>query len=188
MPAGCPLPPAAHAVFTGRLIDEDATTGRFRVIEEIAGSLDGFQASGLVDVVFGEDLRFLELQRTYIVAAGIDDETGRLVSHVAEQPQMFGGNEVVGADDLRENCPSYADPLISQNGDGTPIETGVIAPLLEEKGRILRSFLLPAGVAFAVLVVLVASSGSSRGSVVAAARRGAATEPPPASAAGSAAG
>jgi len=156
LPAGCSPPPVPHAVFVGRLTAFDIRTARFEVIELRSGSLSGFQVGKLVDVDFFDDHRYLEQGAEYLVAAGVDDATGRLTSKAKASLPRFGGDQVVGVNDRNVACPTFDDPLISRMADGSSIESGVVAPMIHAKGRILRAFLLPAGVAFAALVLIVA--------------------------------
>jgi hypothetical protein len=160
LPAGCPLPPAAHAVFTGRLTAHDTVTARFAVVEVLSGSLDGFEAGGAVDVLFNDDIRFLEIGAEYLVSAGIDDASGKLLSRARVVPPMFGGDEVVGVNDRDVECPTYLDPLVSKMSDGTSIDTGVLSPMLSDKKAILGAFLKPMAVAFGVLVLMVMTKRS----------------------------
>lgn len=159
LPAGCSPPAVPHAVFRATLVNADFTinrTARFKVLELISGSLAGFEVGGLADVDFGADIGYLHLGETYLVAAAVDDTTGRLVSKAKPELPRFGGDQVVGVDDRDVVCPTFDDPVISKMADGSSIETGVFAPMIAAKGRVLSAFLRPAGVAFAALVVLVA--------------------------------
>ncbi len=155
-PAGCSPPTVPHAVFLGELTDRDLRTGRFRVVELRSGSLAGFQVGELVDVDFGYDIKFLELGEEYLVSAAVDDESGRLLSKAKPALARFGGDQVIGIDDLEVVCPTFDDPVISKMADGSSIETGVIAPMLGAKRDLLWAVIRPAGVAFGALVVLVA--------------------------------
>lgn len=156
LPAGCSPPPVPHAQFSGELTAADERTARFRVIELTGGSLSGFQVGDLVDVDFDDDTRYLDVGDEYFVAAGIDDDTGRLRSKVTEDLPMFGGDQVVGVDDRDVVCPTFDDPVITTMIDGASVESGVLAPMFERPRDLLSAFARPAGVAFAALVVLVA--------------------------------
>lgn len=156
LPAGCSPPTVPHAVFVGELTAADARTARFRVIELTSGSLAGFQVGELVDVDFGVDVTYLDTGEGYLVSAAVDDNSGRLISKAKPTLARFGGDQVVGVDDRDVVCPTFDDPVISKMADGTSIETGVLAPMLQAKGRLLWAVLRPAGVAFGALLVLVA--------------------------------
>lgn len=156
LPAGCAPPPVPHAQFEGELRAADPRTARFAVLELLGGSLSGFQVGELVDVDFGDDVRYLELGEQYLVSAGIDDETGRLTSKVTPVLPMFGGDAVVGVDDRDVVCPTFDDPVVTTMLDGAPVESGVLAPFFEEPDGILLAVAKPAAVAFGALVVIVA--------------------------------
>ncbi len=61
IPVGCPVPEQAAAVFTGTMIGKDDVTQvvRFRIDQLRAGSTEPWAASGLIDVRYGPDYRFL---------------------------------------------------------------------------------------------------------------------------------
>lgn len=155
VPVGCDPPVPPQAVFTARLVVTDARTGRFQIDEVQAGSLEGYRVGALVDVDFVDDTRFLELGRDYLVAAEVVPVTGRLHSKVKPTPQLFGGDQVVGVDDATVVCPTYDDPIITRMIDGTPVETGLLTPFLEDKRDLLWSVAKPALIVVAVLIGLV---------------------------------
>ncbi len=155
VPVGCDPPVPPQAVFTARLRVTDARTGRFDIDEVRAGSLEGYRVGALVDVDFLDDTRFLEVGRDYLVAAEIVPVTGRLHSKVKPTPQLFGGDQVVGVDDATVVCPTYDDPIITRMIDGTPVETGILTPFLEDKRNLLWSVAKPALIVVAVLIGLV---------------------------------
>ena len=155
VPVGCDPPVPPQAVFTGRLLVADARTGRFEIDEVRAGSLEGYRVGSLVDVDFLDDTRFLEIGRDYLVAAEIAPVSGRLHSKVKPTPQLFGGDQVVGVDDATVVCPTYDDPIITRMIDGTPVETGILTPFLEDKRDLFWSVAKPALIVVAVLVGLV---------------------------------
>ncbi len=159
LPAGCSPPAVPHAVFRATLVNADFAinhTARFKVLELVSGSLAGFEIGGLADVDFGPDVGYLRLGDTYLVAAAVDDASGRLVSKAKAELPRFGGDQVVGVDDRDVVCPTFDDPVISKMSDGSSIETGVFAPMIAAKSKILSAFLRPAGAAFGALVALVA--------------------------------
>lgn len=156
LPAGCSPPPVPHAVFVGRLAAADQRTARFTVVELRSGSLSGFQIGELVDVDFEDDVRYLETGEEYLVAVGINDESGRLESKAKPALPRFGGDQVVGVDDRDVVCPRFDDPAITRMADGSAVETGVFAPMFGASGRVLAAVLKPASVALGVLVGIVA--------------------------------
>lgn len=158
LPPGCPEPPVAAAVFLGELIASDVRTARFRVEQIRAGSLEGWQVGGLVDVDFFDDTRYLEQHETYLVGVGVDPESRRLTSKVSEAAPMFGGNQVVGVNDSA-SCPEQQDPVRTIHPDGSNVESGILHPLASDKKGLARALLLPAAWAFLALVVLAAVKG-----------------------------
>jgi hypothetical protein len=154
VPAGCPPRPEAVGVFVGEVQQRDVRAARFAVVEVRAGSLEGHVVERLVDVDYFADVRFLVDGERYLVGAGVDPLTGRLVSKVRAPEPRFGGNQVVALDQLR--CPRYADPVMTLHPDGSSVESGVLTPLLREPGRLLLAVVTPAVWAFALLAVLSA--------------------------------
>lgn len=155
VPVGCDPPVPPQAVFTAQLLVADARTGRFEIDDVRAGSLDGYRVGPLVDVDFLDDTRYLVIGRDYLVAAEIAPETGRLHSKVKPTPLLFGGDQVVGVDDATVVCPAFDDPIITHMIDGTPVETGILTPLLQDKRDLIWSVVKPALLVLAALVGLV---------------------------------
>jgi hypothetical protein len=139
--AECPVRPQARAVFMGTVEATDFRSARFRVLQVRAGSLDGLVNDDLVDVDYFDDVRFLAVGETYVVGAGFDRRTGRLLSKVREPAPRFGGNEVVALDELE--CPVFEDPVRTLDPNGTPVESGVLTPLYGEGRALARALLLP---------------------------------------------
>ena len=81
-------------------------------------------------------------------------ERGILVSKLGPDEPMFGGDEVVGAAEVDVECPELEDPVRTLTVTGRTIESGVLQPLSKERSTILRAFVVPAGVAFAILIGL----------------------------------
>jgi hypothetical protein len=154
IPQGCPLPPAATAVFVGEVTATDPRIARFRVVQLRAGSLEGYQSGALVDVEYGDEVRFLDVGESYLV--GVDDDSGRLVSNVREPAPLFGGNQIAGLDDAQIDCPPIENPIRTLMPDGTPVESGVVAPLLGKPRDLIAAIVLPAVWVFLGLVVVAA--------------------------------
>lgn len=163
IPAGCDLPTPVQATFVGSLTATDRRTGRFEVRQLRGGSLDGFSVNGLVDVDYGDDIRFLDVLEEYIVAVGVDDETGRLMSKVRDPEPLFGGNQVIGIDERPLNCPEIEDGVRTVTMNGTSVESGVLAPLSADRSGLLRALTLPALWVFGGLVALAIWAGAVRG-------------------------
>lgn len=163
IPAGCDLPTPVQATFVGSLTATDRRTGRFEVRQLRGGSLDGFSVNGLVDVDYGDDIRFLDVLEEYIVAVGVDDETGRLMSKLRDPEPLFGGNQVIGIDERPLNCPEIEDGVRTVTMNGTSVESGVLAPLSADRSGLLRTLTLPALWVFGGLVALAIWAGAVRG-------------------------
>jgi hypothetical protein len=156
VPVGCAAPPLEQVVFIGTMVLSDTSTARFAIQSIRSGSVAGFEVGGLIDVRYGDEVRFLDVDSTYIVGAGVDPATGVLSSAVRSPAPLFGGNEIAGIDDSDVDCPRLGDPVRTLTIDGTSIESGVLTPLRNAKGDIARAVLQPIGVAFLILVGLAA--------------------------------
>ncbi|MEZ5247785.1 MAG: hypothetical protein R2713_00775 [Ilumatobacteraceae bacterium] len=155
VPSGCLAPDVEQSVFVGTLLIADAVTARYQIDQVLSGSVAGFSVDGMIDVRYGDEVRFLDTGQRYIVGAGIDAERGVLASTVRAPAPLFGGNEIAGVDDADVDCPSIGTPIRTLLLDGTSVESGVLTPLRDAEKSILRAVFVPAGVAFAVLVGLV---------------------------------
>ncbi len=153
LPPGCPEPPVAAAVFLGTVVASDAATARFRVEQLRAGSLEGWQVGGLVDVDLFDDTRYLDKGEQYLVGVAPDETTRRLTSKVGEAAPLFGGNQVVGVNDSG-SCPDAQDPVRTLHTDGSAVESGLLHPLVSDKSGLARALLLPAAWVFLALVIL----------------------------------
>jgi hypothetical protein len=136
------------------LVAADRRTARFEVRQLRGGNLEGFTANGLVDVDFGDDVRFLDIDVEYIVAAALDDETNRLFSKVRDPEPLFGGNQVIGIEERNLDCPELEDAVRTLTLDGRSVESGVLAPLADDSRGLLRAVVLPFAWVFGGLVGL----------------------------------
>jgi hypothetical protein len=157
IPIGCPLPDPAEVAFVGTMIGKDDVTQvvRFRIDQLRAGSAAPWEVSGLIDVRYGDDYRFLVKGDQYLVGAGSDPVYGVLSSTVRPAEPTFGGNDVIGVDDLAVTCPSLDDPVRTVNLDGTTIDSGVLSLLTDDRRLLLATLGVPAALAFAALLALV---------------------------------
>lgn len=162
IPAGCELPTPVQATFVGRLTATDRRTGRFEVAQIRGGSLEGFSVNGLVDVDYGDDIRFLESGAEYLVAVGVDTESGRLESKVRDPEPLFGGNQVIGIEERPLDCPEVEDAVRTLLTDGSSVESGVLAPLSTDRSGLTRAVLLPALWVFGGLVALAVWANAVR--------------------------
>lgn len=154
IPAGCAAPDVEQAVFIGTLVVHDAATARFVVGRVRSGSVEGFTVAGLIDVRYGDEVRFLHVGSSYLIGAKVDDRTGVLTSTVSAPAPLFGGSEVAGLDTSDVQCPHVDDPIRTLLLDGTSVESGVLTPIKGAKRALLRAILQPVGVALLVLIGL----------------------------------
>lgn len=143
VPASCVIPAPVRATFVGTIVAADPRTARFRIDQMRGGTLEGYEATGLVDVLYEEDVRFLAIGDDYIVAVGVNAETGALYSKVRDPEPLFGGSQIIGMDNSDADCPEIEDAVRTLTIDGGPVESGVLAPLSNAKGRLARAILLP---------------------------------------------
>jgi hypothetical protein len=157
VPVGCPRPDPAAVVFVGEMIGKDDVTQvvRFRIDQIRSGSASPWAIDGLVDIRYGDDYRFLDKGESYLVGAGFDPAYGSLVSTVRPPEPSFGGNDVIGVDDVAVVCPELDDPVRTLNIDGTSVDSGILSQLTEDRRLLLATIAVPVGIAFAVLIGLV---------------------------------
>lgn len=159
VPLGCPVPEPADVAFVGTILDKDAFvekgTVRYRIDQIRAGSAAPFAVDGLIDVRYGPDSQHLDIGSQYLVSAAVDPMTVALTSKIDPETPLFGGDAVVGVEDTETECPVIDDPVMTINVDGTPVESGLLAPLLADRRLLLSTVAVPAAVVGAVLVGLV---------------------------------
>jgi hypothetical protein len=157
VPVGCPVPDPAAVVFTGTMIGKDDVTRvvRFRIDQVRAGSAEPWAVNGLIDVRYGPDYRFLSEGDQYLVGVGLDPVYGVPASTVRPPEPTFGGNDVVGVDDLAVDCPTLDDPVRTLQVDGTSIDSGVLSLMTEDRRLLLATLAVPTMIVFAVLLALV---------------------------------
>lgn len=156
VPVGCPVPDPAAAVFTATMTGKDDVTQvvRFRVDQLRAGSVDPWAVNGLIDIRYGPDYRFLVDGDRYLIGAGVDPVYGVLASTVRPPEPNFGGNDVVGVDDLAVDCPELDDPIRTLQVDGTSIDSGVLSLMTDDRRLLLATIAVPTAIALAVLLAL----------------------------------
>ena len=142
IPASCFIPTRVQATFVGSLSASDRRTARFEVTQMRGGSLDGYSVASLVDVQYDEDVRYLNLEQSYIVAVGIDEASGALYSKIRDPEPLYGGSQVVGVNS-GVKCPEVEDAVRTLTMDARSVESGVLAPLKDAKGKLGRAILLP---------------------------------------------
>jgi len=159
VPAGCPSPPPADLAFVGTVLAKDEFvekgTVRFQIEQVRAGDATPYAVDGLVDVRFGPDSQYIEVDEQYLVSAAVDADIGALASKVSPETLLCGGDAVVGLEDTEVVCPVVDDPVQTIHVDGTPVESGLLTPLLDDKRLLLSTLLVPAAIAGVVLIGLV---------------------------------
>ena len=155
--AGCPRPDPAAVAFVGTMIGKDdiTQTVRFRIDQLRAGSAHPWAIDGLIDVRYGADYRFLEPDHQYLVGAGFDPTYGALSSTVRAAAPDFGGNDVVGVDDVAVVCPMLDDPVRTLEVDGSSVDSGVLSLLTDDRQLLLATLAVPTAIVFAALLALV---------------------------------
>jgi hypothetical protein len=157
VPVGCPVPDPAAVVFTGTMIGKDDVTQvvRFRIDQVRAGTAEPWAVNGLIDVRYGPDYRFLSEGDQYLIGVGLDPVYGVPASTVRPPEPTFGGNDVVGVDDLAVDCPTLDDPVRTLQVDGTSVDSGVLSLMTEDRRLLLATLAVPTMIVFGVLVALV---------------------------------
>lgn len=155
VPVGCVVPDAADVAFIGTAVAKDFEKVRYEIVQLRAGSITGYSIDGLVDVLYLEDAKFVDLDVDYLVGARFDPDFGVLFSTVRPAEPLFGGNDVIGLEDTDVECPLIDDPVRTVLPDGTGVDSGVISPLLDDKRTLFATLGVPTAIAFAVLIGLV---------------------------------
>ena len=157
VPVGCPRPDPAAVAFVGTMVGKDDVTQvvRFQIDQIRAGSAAPWAINDLIDVRYGDDYRFLVKGEQYLVGARSDPVYGVLSSKVRPAEPTFGGNDVVGVDDIAVTCPRLDDPVRTVNLDGTTVDSGVLSLLTDDRRLLLATLAVPAALVFAALLALV---------------------------------
>ena len=155
IPPGCVVPGAADVVFVGTAVAKDFEKVRFEIIQLRAGSASGYAIDGLIDVLYLEDAKFLDVDEEYLVGARFDPELGGLFSNVRAPEPLFGGNDVIGLNDTDVECPVIDDPVRTLQPNGESVDSGVVTPLFRDKRLLLATLGVPVAIAFAVVIGLV---------------------------------
>ncbi|MFT4656590.1 MAG: hypothetical protein ACI8V4_000755 [Ilumatobacter sp.] len=159
VPAGCPAPEPADVAFVGTVLAKDEFvekgTVRYQIDQLRAGSAAPFAVNGVVDVRYGPDSQYLEVDERYLVSAAVDDRIGVLASKVSPEAPLFGGDAVVGLEDTEVECPALDDPIQTINLDGTPVDSGLLMPFFADRTLLLATIGVPAAIVGAVLIGLV---------------------------------
>ncbi len=157
VPPSCPQLEPAAVSFVGTVTGKDDVVQvvRFEIDQLRSGSARPWAIDGQIDVRFGDDYRFLDVDQQYLVGAGFDPEYGALSSSVRPPEPDFGGNDVVGVDDSSVVCPVVDEPIRTLNVDGTDVDSGVLSLLFDDRRVLLATVAVPSAIALVALVVLV---------------------------------
>lgn len=162
VPVGCTAPDLPRAVFLGTVVEKDYRTVRFRIDVLRSGDPSPFAVDDLIDIRYGLDAQYLDLDEEYLVGASVDPVLGLMNSHVGAPVADFGGDEVIGLSETDIDCPVYEDPTRTLTPDGSEIETGLLDPLGGSSRAIMGSLFVPLAIAVGVVFVLalLRNSGS----------------------------
>jgi hypothetical protein len=141
LPLNCTEIPPPYVVFVGRITAYQVPTFRFHVDRVVAGTWDG----PLIDVDFVDDAGFMRIGPTYLVAAQVDQKTGKLYSKLRTSFRTQPGPGT---------CPGD-DPIITRLADGTPVDTGLLSGMKGRWNKVLLAFLVPSVAVIAALVLIV---------------------------------
>ena len=155
VPVGCAAPDPADVAFIGAAVAKDFEKVRYEILQLRAGSISGYSIEGLVDVLYLDDAKFINLDENYLVGARFDLDLGALLSTIRPDEPLFGGNDVVGLEDTDVECPVIENAVRTVHPDGTSVDSGVLSPLLDNKRTLFATLGVPTAIAFAVLIGLV---------------------------------
>ena len=158
VPSGCAAAPPALAVFEGVAKAATADSVQFEILQVRAGSLDGWATAGRrsrINIFYGRDARFLEIDRPYLVGVAREPSRDLLVSQVREAAAMFGGDAVIGIDESDVECPRIDVQVLTLTTDGQRVDAGLLSGLSGSGQSMVEAFVRPAVIAFAVLLLLV---------------------------------
>lgn len=155
VPAGCLAPEPADVAFVGLAVDKDFEKVRYQILQLRAGSAIGYAVEGLVDVLYFDDAKFLDVGEEYLVGARFRPAFGLLQSTIRPEEPLFGGNDVIGLEDTDIDCPTLDDPVRTVRPDGSGVDSGVLTPLLDDKQKLFATVGVPTAVAFGVVAALV---------------------------------
>lgn len=155
IPAGCVAPEPADVAFVGLAVDKDFERVRYRIVQLRSGSAIGYSVDGLVDVLYFDDAKFLDVGEEYLVGARFRPAYGALQSTIRPEEPLFGGNDVIGLEDTDIDCPTVDDPVRTVRPDGAGVDSGVLTPLFDDKRKLFATVGVPTAVAFGVVAALV---------------------------------
>jgi hypothetical protein len=170
-PASCVTPPSLRSVFVGEVVRVEANFVLYDVLSERFGTVGDLLRDGVLTVRYPiDDVRYLDRGERFLVGAiaapsGIRGDVPVLESKVRVPPDMFGGDAVAAVQ--RVSCPDYEDPIRTLRANGDPIDTGILQPLLADRGGLLRAVAIALGTGIGLLFLLAATrvliTGAIRG-------------------------
>lgn len=155
VPAGCLAPEPADLAFVGEVVDKDFERVRYRIVQLRAGSAIGYSVDGLIDILYFDDAKFLDVGESYLVGARFRPEFGSLTSSIRPDEPLFGGNDVIGLEDTDIECPVIDDPVRTVGPDGSSVDSGVLSPLFDDKRKLFATVGVPTAVVFGIVAALV---------------------------------
>ncbi|MCU1397799.1 MAG: hypothetical protein JWN62_908 [Acidimicrobiales bacterium] len=156
IPTGCPTPPIASVVFVGRVVAKDYRVARYQIEQVRAGSPTGYVLGNLIDIRYGNDVQFLDVNQDYLVGAVPQGAELVLTSKVREDKPVLGGNAVIGLTEKAVACPVIEDPVRTFHVDGTEIDASMLKGLSDDKKGIALAFAKPIGAVIAIVLALAA--------------------------------
>lgn len=162
VPVGCDAPDPPRVVFLGTVVLMDYRTVRFRIDQIRAGDPAPFAVDDQIDVRYGLDAKYLDVDEQYLVGAVVDPVLGLITSRVTPPIEDFGGDEVIGLAESDVDCPEFEDPERTLWPDGTEIDAGLLEPMLGSSRSVLLAILTPLGVAFGAIFGLALLRNSGR--------------------------
>ena len=162
IPVGCPTQILTdNVVFVGTVTATDYRTVRYRIDQPRAGDLGRFASlvgnDYLVDVRYGVDTKYLHEGQQYLVGAAVNpNQGGMLASKVAPEVSPIGGNEVINANETDQQCPELSDPNMTVRVDGSEVDSGMLTPLLDDRGGMLRAVLTACAIVLGGVLALAA--------------------------------
>lgn len=163
VPLGCQPPTLPYVVFEGTLIDSDDRTGRFLIREIRAGDPAPYAIEGQIDIRYGNEIQYLDVDQDYVVSAGEEPSLGLLSSRIAAESPLFGGDDIIGLAEPDIDCPELVDPIRTLYPDGATIETSVLQPLSDDRRGLATAVLVPVAVTVGVLFFVALLAVGIRG-------------------------
>lgn len=162
IPEGCFAQTIPQVVFMGKVEKVSATSVSFSIQKTISGDASAYvSGDGRVEVQYGTDGKFLDTGSVYVVGAVTDPFSPILVSKVRAATTTLGAE--LGQTNTGDACQTFEDAVITLHEDGTPVDTGVLRPLMKHKVLIALVLLASLAIAFGGLATVVIMQRTKRG-------------------------